>query len=62
MWRTWFKPLGARVIMTEDIDGEIRFRFGKFTKHGVIVNKIIGKVLLPLDGSGAAYIRKWIEL
>jgi hypothetical protein len=62
MWRTWFKPLGARVTMTMDFDGDIRFRFAKFTKHGVIVSKITGKILLPLDGSGAAYIRKWIEL
>jgi hypothetical protein len=62
MWRKWFKPLGARVIATVDIGGEIRFRFAKFTKYGVICEKIYGKILLPLDGSGNGYIAKWFEI
>jgi hypothetical protein len=62
MWRTLFKPFGARVIVTVDYDGSIRYRFAKFTKEGVICEKIFGKVILPLDGSGCTYIVKWFEI
>lgn len=48
--------------MFETFSEAIYFRFAKFTKYGVIVNKISGKCLLPLDGSGVSYITRWVEI
>lgn len=64
MWRTFFKRFGARVVMTVDFDGTIRYSFAKQTPLGLSAKKIFGEILLNDDGtvSGQSYINKWVEL
>ncbi|NYV67618.1 hypothetical protein HYI36_20270 [Bacillus sp. Gen3] len=62
MWRKLFKPFGARVVVTVDFDGEVRYRFATFTPDGVIVRGIGIRRILKLNGSGSGYISKWYEI
>lgn len=66
MWRKLFKIFGARVVVTVDFDGEIRYRFAQFTSGGIVVTQIANKVMLPLDGKctlkPGVYIKEWYEI
>jgi hypothetical protein len=64
MWRRWFKIFGVHVVMTEDYDGEIRFRFAKTVADGMITSKIYGKIFLKPDGTvrGSSYVKRWTEI
>lgn len=65
MWRKIFKIFGARVVMTIDMDGEIRFRFATETPAGLTCRSIYERnVICNADGStsGCGYVRRWYEV
>lgn len=65
MWRKLFKIFGARVCATQDFDGEVRYRFIKWSVFGERrCRAIVGWVTLNGNGtcSGKSYIRTWKEI
>jgi len=65
MWRVLFKVFGARVVMTADIDGEIRYRFAIMTPFGLMCRSIMNRdVICNEDGStsGCGYVSRWREV
>ena len=64
MWRKLFKPFGARVVVTTDHDGEMRWRFAfKDPRGGYRCRAISGWVRLLDDGTvktlGHSYVVEW---
>ena len=64
MWRKLFKRFGARVVVTTDHDGEMRWRFAfKNPRGGYRARSICGWVDLNEDGTcntaGNSYVERW---
>jgi len=63
MWRKLFKTFGAIVVITEDFDGEVRYRFAKLTPFGRLTCKAYLRIVtLNKDGtcSGVSYVKHWM--
>ena len=64
MWRKLFKVFGAKVVVTTDYDGEMRWRFAfKDPRGGYRARAIIGWVVLNEDGTCTTeahlYVKRW---
>ncbi len=63
-WRKLFKIFGARVAVTRDFDGDIRYRFiYKDPFGGLRCRKVYGFIHLNDDGTCSnGYVEKWKEI
>lgn len=68
MWRRLFRIFGAKIVATEDCDGEVRIRFVYSTPYGPKCRAICYSdglcVTLNSDGtcSGKSYVERWSRL
>jgi hypothetical protein len=61
MWRLFFKRFGAKIVVTSDFDGEMRWRFAfRDPRGGYMSKSILGWVHLNDDGTcHHSYVTKW---